>query len=144
MILEFILAVVVSSSAQIPNSVLVGPEGITITAVSSPSAVFQFGIGTNWCATTITSPKLPMLVTYTTPPTLALCAIDPAPGVVKSIVAQQQSSAYTVTYTINGTSTKVTIPALPVTPTPPTYVTTCSTVVSSTGAISIILNATPK
>lgn len=149
MILGLILAMAASASNQVQNSTLVGPEGITITAISIPSAVFQFGIGTTWCATTVTAPKLPFLVSYAGTPNTALCATDPASGVVKSIVAVQQSSSYTVTYTINGTSNTngsptavtVTIPALPALP---TYVTTCSTVVSSTGAISIILNASPK
>lgn len=126
MILALVLALL-QIPTQIPNSTRIGPEGITITAISSPTAVLQFGIGNTWCATTVTAPKLPFLVSYTTPPNTALCATDPAPNVVKSIVGGQQTQPYAVTYTINGTATSVTvtIPALPP-PVGPTVVSTKS------------------
>ena len=48
-----------------------------------------------------------------------ICPTDPAPGIVKTLVAQQQASAYTITYTLAGKTTVVTVPALPPPPIPP-------------------------
>lgn len=117
-----------SPIAEIPNATLIGAEGITITAVSSATAVLQFGIGTTWC-TTITAPKLPLLVSWASP-NPAVCPFDPIAGIAKSIVAQQQAAAYTVTYTASGSTKKivVTVPALPPPPPPPAPKTTTYTI----------------
>jgi hypothetical protein len=122
--------------AEISNATLVGPEGIVITAISSPTAVLQFGIGSTWCST-ITAPKLPLIVSYSTP-NLALCPFDPAKNNIKSIVAQQQVTSYTITYTTGKTSTVVTIPAL----TPAVPITNKSWLVTCTGVLTMS-NSTP-
>jgi hypothetical protein len=131
------VALAQSPIAEIPNATLIGPEGITITAISIPNAVLQFGIGTTWC-TVITGPKLPLLVSYVSP-NLALCPFDPKPNVAKSIVAQQQTSTYTVTYTLNGGTVTKTIPAL--IPPPTTWSFNCPATVtgtvSSTGVLAL-------
>lgn len=118
-LLLFLLLTTFAPAAEIQNAYSIGPEGITLTAISSPSAVFQFGVGTTWCATTFSNPKLPLLISWSSPNTV-ICPTDPAPGIVKTLVAQQQATAYTVTYTQGGKTTVVTVPALPlpVTPTP--------------------------
>lgn len=130
--------------AEITNATLVGPEGITITAISSSTAVLQFGIGTTWCST-ITAPKLPLLVSYVSP-NPPLCPFDPFVGVAKSIVAQQQATAYTVTYTAAGStkSVVVTVPALvPPAPKTATYKITCTaTATVPTGTMPATLSLT--
>ena len=50
-------------AAEIQNAYSMARR-ITLTAISSPSAVFQFGIGTTWCATTFSNPKLPLLLSW--------------------------------------------------------------------------------
>lgn len=79
---------------QLPNTVpICATEGCTVTAISSPTAVLQFGAGATW--NTITAPTLPMLADCN-----AACPQvggDPASGVPKSLVAQEQATAYTVT-----------------------------------------------
>jgi hypothetical protein len=125
-LLALILTAFVSvASAQTPvaemaNATLIGPEGITITSISVTNAVLQFGIGTTWC-TTVTAPKLPLLVSYVSP-NPALCPFDPKPNVAKSIVAQQQTASYNVVYHNAGSTNTVTVtvPALPPPPPPPT------------------------
>lgn len=122
--------------AEIANAVQVCAETCTITAISSSTAVAQFGVGSTWCPTTITAPKLPLIVSYTTP-NLALCGFDPAPNVQKFIVFQQQSTAYTVGYSINGVAqTPKTIPALVSTP-PPTTPTVTSTISCTTSNVAV-------
>lgn len=114
--MNFLLALLLAIIPQPPNTVVVGPEGINITAVSNPSAQMWFGIGTTYCATPANISVMPLFVSYTSV-NPALCATDPAPNVVKQIVAQQQATAYTVTYTsVAGKVVVVSIPALP----PPT------------------------
>lgn len=84
-----------------------------ITAVSSATAQLQIGATAGaWCATSFT-PVLPLTVSY--PANTYMCpAGDPDTGVVKSLVAVQQSSSYTITYSIGGTVQPVlTVPALP-------------------------------
>jgi hypothetical protein len=103
---------------EIPNAVPICTEAQTcvLTSVSSTSAVFQFGAGTTWC-TTFTNPKLPITVSWTSanPP---LCPFDPIPNVVKTLVAQQGTTAYTVGFTLSGQANTKTIAALgPTTPT---------------------------
>jgi hypothetical protein len=92
---------------QLTNTVTICPtEGCTVTAISSATAVLQFGVGSTW--NTITSPTLPLLASC-----LSACPQvggDPAPGVVKSLVAQQQAAAYTVTLS---DGTVIPVPALP-------------------------------
>jgi hypothetical protein len=107
--------------AKMANAIPIGPEGITITAISNPSALLQFGTGTTWCPAANYSHSLWLVVSYLAP-NLPLCPFDPAPGLVKEIDAQQAAAAYTVTFTHAGTTTLVTVPALTATPpvtTPP-------------------------
>jgi hypothetical protein len=97
------------------NMVEVCPEGGTITSASTSSFVVQFGTGSTWEPTfSLSSSQLPFLVYYTTPP---LNAFDPAPGVVKQLNAQQQSTPYTVSCT--NSPAPVTVPALASAGTPP-------------------------
>ena len=120
--------------AQMPNAVKVCPEGCTITAMPV-GTVYQFGIAKTWLApatSTATSPKFPFSAYYTS------FASDPAPGVLKEFDVQKQAKAFVVSYSLNGVTTNLTIPALPAPPPPPvttTYLVTCTgtgTVASST------------
>ena len=103
---------------------LFGIFGCFVTASSTTAAVYQFGAGTTWCQT-FTAPTYPIKVSYTNPNT-QLCPYDPAPGVVKSLVAGQQATAYTVTTTQNGHTVVVPIPAHVVPPPSTTYPVTCN------------------
>lgn len=115
--LAVIAALCLRAFAQGPNTVLIGIEGVTVTAISSPTAVLQFGVGTTW--NKVTAPKLPLIISCSGGcPALGN---DPAPGVVKSLYAVQQATAYTITLS-NGT--KKTVPALPPPPVT-TYTVTC-------------------
>jgi hypothetical protein len=125
--------------AQPPNLTPVCQEVCVITAISSPTAVLDFGVGSAWCPTMITAPKLPLTVNYATP-NLALCPIDPAQGVQKTLAAQMQASAYTVRWTANGVTTVTTIPALPATTTIYTFscpATVAGTINATTNAITL-------
>lgn len=109
--------------ALMPNSVTICNEGCTITAISTSTAVLQFGVGSTW-GQTFTSPKLPLLISYTVPNNI-LSSFDPAPGIIKGLNAQEQSESYTVTYSLNGKSVTVAVPALkPVSPPAPTPIST--------------------
>lgn len=109
-----IAALCLPACAQGPNTVLIGTEGVTVTSVSSSTAVLLFGAGSTW--NTITAAKFPLLIACSGG--CPLLGNDPAPMVPKSLYAQEQATAYTVTLS-NGT--KKTIPALPVL----TYTVTC-------------------
>jgi hypothetical protein len=102
-------------TAEVANAVTICSESplCTITAVSDPTAVFQFGASSKWCPTTIRDPALPLVVSYASPNPV-LCAFDPDPSVIKTFVGQQMSNAYEVTFTLAGPSTLmvVTVPAL--------------------------------
>lgn len=101
------------------NSVLIGAEGITVTACSTTNCTFLFGAGTKF--NTVANPKYPLVVNCGNG-FAAACALlggDPAPSVAKSLYALQQSIAFTVT--VGGK--KITVPALP--PTSTTYLLTC-------------------
>ncbi len=118
----FILALPCSAQvAQMSNGILVGPESITITDTKNLTGVsipvlMQFGVPNKWCAPQ--TYKFPLVVSYSGQ-NLALCSADPAPGVLKSIYAQQQAAAYVVSYkTSLGVPATLTIPALVVTPPP--------------------------
>lgn len=90
------------------NVVTVCSEGCTVTAISSATAVLQFGAGVKW--NTITAPALPLLASC-----LSACpqvGNDPDPSIAKTLVAEQQATAYTVT--LAGVSTPITVPALAV------------------------------
>lgn len=97
----------IAQVAQMPNAFKIGPEGITI--ISAPAnTVLQFGIGTTW--------EPPFALTASSLPLYAYYSVlgDPAPNILKEIDAQQQATAYTVTYTAAGSTTPITvnIPAL--------------------------------
>lgn len=128
--------------ALMPNAVKICTEAqnCDLTAVSNTAAVFQFGAGTGstWCQT-FTNPKLPIAVSYTSP-NPALCAYDPAPNVVKTLVAQQAAAAYTVTVTINGAVTVVPVPALP--PSGPVPISTFPALCTNYSDTSFICKAT--
>jgi hypothetical protein len=100
--------------AQAPaNSVLVGAEGITITACSATNCTYEFGAGTTY--NVVANPKLPLVVSCSTPcPQLGN---DPLPRVAKSIYIVQQASAFTVT--VAGLATPIKVPALAAPPPPP-------------------------
>lgn len=104
--LAVIAALCLPAFGQGPNTVLIGTEGITVASVSSSTAVFFFGADTRW--NTITAPKLPILINCSGG--CPLLGGDPAPGVVKSLYAVQQATAYTVTLS---SGAKKTVPALP-------------------------------
>lgn len=98
------------TKTEIPNAVLIGPEGIVITGVSNPSALLQYGVGTTWDAPVAASalPKNMQAVTGS-----VLGPTDPLPDVAKTIVAQQTATAYQVTYNdLSGKPQVVKIPAL--------------------------------
>lgn len=113
--------------AEMANAVTVCAEtqACELTAVSNTAAVFQFGAVAAWCQT-FTNPTLPIAVSYTSA-NPALCAYDPAPNVVKTLVVQQMATAFTVTVTLDGTITVVPVPALAVTSPPATGPTPVST-----------------
>lgn len=107
--LAAIAALCLPAFAQGPNTILIGSEGITVTATSSPTAVFLFGAGTTW--NTITAARFPLLISCTS--ACPQLGGDPIYGVAKSLYAVKQATAYTVTYSINGvTQPPKTIPAL--------------------------------
>jgi hypothetical protein len=94
------------------NAVKICDEGCTITFVSVENAVLQFGTAATW-GPPFTTNSFPFLVSYATPPNLALSpAGDPALNTVKEIDAQQQSSDYSVTWTLNGVTTITPVPGL--------------------------------
>lgn len=121
--MKTLLQFVVIAALCLPacGQVFVCNEGCTITAISSPTAILQFGAGTIW--NKITAPKLPLLVDCSS--ACPQLGGDPAQGIVKSIFAVQQATAYTVTLS-NGT--KVPIPAIP--PAFTTYLFSCSATAS--------------
>lgn len=93
-------------------SICMDVQSCVITAISDPNAVFQFGAGTTWCQTLNTPKTLPISVNYSTQ-NQVLCKYDPAPGAIKTLVAQQRNSFYTITYTLAGQAQPIkTIPGL--------------------------------
>lgn len=127
--------------AEIPNATLIGSEGITITAINDLSgkplvATIQYGVGPTWCPA-ITAPKLPLFVSN------SMC-FDPLRGTVKTIVAQQQVTSYTVTYVLNGGTVVKTIPALlPLVPTTTTFAFSCpGTIAGTISLVSGVANIT--
>lgn len=89
------------------NTVPVGAEGVTVTAISTPNAVLQFGAGSTWA--TVTTPVLPFAANcYSGCP--AQVGPDPAPGLAKSLVAIEQATAYTVTLS---TGAVIQVPCVP-------------------------------
>ena len=111
---------------EIPNATTVCSESTNcfVTSSTGVGTIYQFGAGTTWCQT-FTNPTYPLKVSYTNPNT-QLCPYDPAPGVVKSLVAGQQATAYTVTTTQNGHTVVVPIPAHVVPPPSTTYPVNCN------------------
>jgi hypothetical protein len=102
--------------AQTPaNAVLVGAEGITITACSTTACTYQFGAGAKF--NTVAGAKYPLVVSCTSAASCALLGGDPLPNVAKSIYAVQQTTAYTVT--VAGKPVPIVVPALPLPPPPP-------------------------
>lgn len=123
--LIFILVLLAASAhAQAPaNSVLIGAEGITVSACSTSNCTFMFGTTAKF--NTVANPKYPLVVNCGSG-FLTACNLlggDPVPSVAKSIYAVEQAVAYTVT--VNGKA--VTVPALP--PTNTTYLLTCNVLV---------------
>ena len=111
-----------------------------ITAVSSPTAALYFGTGTTWCSQSANISKLPLTVSWNSP-NLPLCPTDPIPNFAKSIVAVQQSTAYTISYTLNGKAqTPFTVPALP----PPPKVQSCTGTLTTDSTSAQTLNITCK
>lgn len=131
--LAVIAALCLPACAQGPNTVLIGSEGITVTAVSSPTAVLLFGAGTTW--NTITAARFPLLISCTS--ACPQLGGDPIYGVSKSLYAVQQATAYTVTLS-NGT--KKPVPALP--PVTTTYLITCTVAVPTSGPLPATLPLT--
>lgn len=125
---------------EIANAVNICTEAQTcvLTAVSNTAAVFQFGAGTTWCQT-FTNPKLPITVSWTTP-NPALCPYDPIQNVSKTLVAQQTTTAYTVTVTLAGVTTVVPVPAL--VPPGPTPVSTFPALCTNYSDTSFVCKAT--
>ena len=106
-----------TAGPEIANAIFIASEGITITQVSDPAAVLQFGSGTSWCPTTIPgSTPMPLYISYSNP---VICQIDHAPGATKMVVAQRKANDYTVTWTDGSTSVTTLVPALPAPPPPP-------------------------
>jgi hypothetical protein len=98
-----------------PNAVPICTESqaCVITAISDPSARFQFGADSTWCPT-FNTPKLPITVGSTNP----VCSYNPAPGVDKTLAGQQRNTTYFVTYSLGGKTQPVkTIPGLLTAPT---------------------------
>lgn len=95
-----------------PNMVKVCDEICTVTAVSVPNALWQFGQGTSWSPLSVQ--------TY---PLVANCFLscpqfggDPAPSITKTLYVQQQAQAFTVVW--NDSTGKVTTTAIPGLPVP--------------------------
>jgi hypothetical protein len=108
-ILTILLFTVYAATAQAPlNAVLIGPEGITITATTGTAVSYQFGTAGKF--NTVTAPKYPLLVSCSSAAPCALLGGDPDPGIAKSIYAIQQTTAYTVTL---APGTMIQVPALP-------------------------------
>lgn len=128
------------SAGLAPNMVPVCDEGCTITAVSSATAVFQFGVGTTWGPTFI-APTLPLFVSYVSPNPI-LSPYDPLPNVLKGLDAQQQATAYTVTYSFARNTTTVPIPALPPIPVGPPIAAMCQAMSDGTFVCTAIGAAT--
>lgn len=101
---------------KLPNTVKICNEGGIIISSTAP-AILQFGAGTTWQAPfPITEFPLPLQVSNT-------ILGDPANKVPKEIDAQQQTTAYTITYQDEegGPVQTITIPPIvPVCTTPPT------------------------
>jgi hypothetical protein len=127
-IFAFLLAFI----AQIPNSVPIGSgatlckEPTCVIVSSTAPLLLQLVNGANGCPVALISPTLPLTVNYST--NTGLCPTgDPAPGVVKSIVAVQQASPYTITYSIGGVlQPAFTVLALPPPPSTQPLVITCT------------------
>jgi hypothetical protein len=100
-----------SPVAEAPNMLPVCQESCTITAISNPAAVLQFGVGSTWNPT-FSNPTLPLAVSDAGSVNPALgSTTDPANGTTKTLAAQQlPTTSYTVTCT-GCNPTTVTIPA---------------------------------
>lgn len=110
-----LLAAPLTAHAQTPAGTLpICSEVCTITA-SSTAAVFEFGVGTK--LNTITNAVYPLAVNCGNAADCALLGGDPDSGVVKTIYAVEQAQSYTVTWTLSGVTTVVTVPAIAKTPT---------------------------
>lgn len=129
LILFLLLAPVMLAQAP-ANSVLLGPEGVTITSTTGTGVIYMFGAVGKF--NTVTSLKLPFTPNCGTGTAPACTSVggDPAPGFTKSIYAVEQATAYTVTVrTSAGVTSVINVPALPVvTPPPPTGPATTATV----------------
>jgi hypothetical protein len=128
--------------ALAPNMLPICNEGCTITAISSPTAVLQFGAGTTW-GPAFTMKTFPQPIQMFDPANMTLSPFDPKPRSLKGIDAQQQATAYTVRWTQNGTTTVTTVPALKPAPVPatPTIVATytgCTINLMSDGSFSSV------
>lgn len=114
MIFALILAALPLNTVSIGSGATLCSEAnkCVITAVSNHAAQLYFGVAATYCATPLTLNTLPLAISYSTPNPV-LCPSDPAPGVVKQLAGQQLSTAYTVTYTLNGVLQPIfTVPAI--------------------------------
>lgn len=116
-------AVAQTPVAHMANAVKICAEGCSITSMPV-GTMYQFGAGAAWvpaATSTAAVPKLPFYAYFTS------FAFDPASGVLKEFDVQQQAKAFSVTYSLNGSSFTVPIPALPPPAlTPPTYKFSCT------------------
>jgi hypothetical protein len=108
-----------AAQTQMPNSVKIGNEGITITSIPA-TAIIQFGTSSApgvWTApASIPANELPLLVSCATSTSCAELSSkgDPDPNVLKEIDAQEGTTAYDVHYTdASGNAQVVHVPALP-------------------------------
>jgi hypothetical protein len=115
-----------AAQTQMPNSVKIGNEGITITSIP-PTAKVQFGTSSApgiWAApVSLPANALPELASYSlgvTPATLLLAPQgDPDPNVLKELDAQEGPVAYTGGYTdATGAAQVLHVPAMPGAPSP--------------------------
>lgn len=133
--------------ALMPNAVAICVEGCTITKLPLGTSI-QLGVGNTYTpavTTTASAPKIPLFIYYSS------FAFDPAPNILKTFYVQQQTSAYSVTYILSGSTTPIVMnvsalsPPVATTSTPTSinipYNGTCSTSIDpSTNSLIINLS----
>lgn len=93
-------------SPQMPHAVKICDEGCTVTMPAG--TVYQFGLGANWMPPATATTAGSVYAYYTV-------LGDPSVGLIKELDVQQTSQPQTITYTVDGSTTPVTVtvPALP-------------------------------
>lgn len=140
--ITLLLATLPANTVALPGCVeptAAVPGVCQITAVSIPNAPLYFVAGAISCVVPMVLTKLPLSINDASF-NAALCPTDPAPGVTKNVVAQEQAASYTVSYSIGGKAQPVyTVPAISAPPPPTTTTKNCTVTVPS--SVTVTINA---